>query len=315
MSEEGGDTMVNLVAEKTRVYPPFRPYRAQVIANEQLSASFRRLTFTGDLLDRFSTDGFDQRVKLVLPAPGEALPELGQDDDWAPESFSWHHRWRELDHCDRFPIRTYTVAEADPVARTVTIDFVIHEGGGPGSSFAERAQPGDEIILAGPDSYSEHGPMGVDYQPGSARRILLVADETALPAVRSILRQSPRDVQVSALIELPTVADALDLQACGHRVELVLRGQERGCELIRAVDRWCDQNLSELRRSDDTHLAPIDINREVLWETASEVESFYAWLAGEAGVIKELRRRLVKERQVDRRQVSFMGYWREGHVI
>ncbi|MFC7388129.1 SIP domain-containing protein, partial [Sphaerisporangium rhizosphaerae] len=39
---------------------------------------------------------------------------------------------------------------------------------------------------------------------------------------------------------------------------------------------------------------------------------FYAWLAGEAGVVTGLRRHLVGELGVDRRTVAFMGYWRHG---
>lgn len=38
----------------------------------------------------------------------------------------------------------------------------------------------------------------------------------------------------------------------------------------------------------------------------------YAWLAGEAGTVKELRRHLVRERGLDRRHVTFVGYWRRG---
>ena len=38
----------------------------------------------------------------------------------------------------------------------------------------------------------------------------------------------------------------------------------------------------------------------------------YAWIAGESKVVTGLRRRLVNELGVDRGQVAFMGYWREG---
>jgi NADPH-dependent ferric siderophore reductase len=38
----------------------------------------------------------------------------------------------------------------------------------------------------------------------------------------------------------------------------------------------------------------------------------YAWLAGEAGVVKRLRRHLVQDCGIDRASVAFMGYWREG---
>jgi iron complex transport system ATP-binding protein len=40
----------------------------------------------------------------------------------------------------------------------------------------------------------------------------------------------------------------------------------------------------------------------------------YAWLAGEAAVIRTLRRHLVAECGVDRRAVAFMGYWRRGRA-
>jgi NADPH-dependent ferric siderophore reductase len=38
----------------------------------------------------------------------------------------------------------------------------------------------------------------------------------------------------------------------------------------------------------------------------------YAWIAGESGCVKELRRHLVREREIDRKRVTFVGYWRRG---
>ena len=38
----------------------------------------------------------------------------------------------------------------------------------------------------------------------------------------------------------------------------------------------------------------------------------YAWIAGESKVVTGLRRKLVKDLGLDRGQVAFMGYWREG---
>ena len=37
-----------------------------------------------------------------------------------------------------------------------------------------------------------------------------------------------------------------------------------------------------------------------------------AWIAGESGSVKALRRHLVNERRLDRRRVTFVGYWRKG---
>jgi NADPH-dependent ferric siderophore reductase len=50
-----------------------------------------------------------------------------------------------------------------------------------------------------------------------------------------------------------------------------------------------------------------------LWDVPDVAAGrFYAWLAGEAGVVVALRRHLVGERGIDRRAVAFMGYWRRG---
>ena len=38
----------------------------------------------------------------------------------------------------------------------------------------------------------------------------------------------------------------------------------------------------------------------------------YVWIAGESGCVKALRRHFVQERGVDRRRVTFVGYWRRG---
>ncbi|MGO2536830.1 MAG: siderophore-interacting protein, partial [Brachybacterium tyrofermentans] len=59
-------------------------------------------------------------------------------------------------------------------------------------------------------------------------------------------------------------------------------------------------------------LEDVDVDSSILWETTTGHGAFYAWLAGEAGVIKSLRRHLVSDLGLDRKQVSFMGYWRAG---
>ena len=43
-----------------------------------------------------------------------------------------------------------------------------------------------------------------------------------------------------------------------------------------------------------------------------DLDGLYAWIAGEAGVVTSLRRHLVRDLGIDRRQVAFMGYWRRG---
>ena len=71
------------------------------------------------------------------------------------------------------------------------------------------------------------------------------------------------------------------------------------------------------------------MDHDILWETPARMNAaaisasrnpdkpagampFYAWIAGEAGVVKEMRRYLVRDVGIDRKQVAFMGYWRQG---
>ena len=63
----------------------------------------------------------------------------------------------------------------------------------------------------------------------------------------------------------------------------------------------------------NAELEDINVDEDILWETGQAQSAlFYAWIAGEAGTVKELRRYLVGEAGVDRKQVAFMGYWRRG---
>jgi NADPH-dependent ferric siderophore reductase len=43
-----------------------------------------------------------------------------------------------------------------------------------------------------------------------------------------------------------------------------------------------------------------------------EAGGLYAWVAGESAMVTRLRRHLVRDAGLDRRQVAFMGYWRRG---
>jgi NADPH-dependent ferric siderophore reductase len=58
----------------------------------------------------------------------------------------------------------------------------------------------------------------------------------------------------------------------------------------------------------------VDVDRDILWEIPDvrPRTPLYAWLAGEAGVIRTLRRQLLSHHGLDRRSVALMGYWRLG---
>lgn len=289
---------------------PYRKFGVQVRRLHRLSPTFLRVTFAGADLASFADNGFDQRIKLVLPLPGRGVADM-------PDGPDWYARWRALPDHRRNPLRTYTVRAARPDKREVDVDVVLHGDGGPAAQWAQAARPGDEVALVGPDAGhdGEHG--GLEYRPPAQMgATLLAGDETAVPAIAAILERLPADVRGEALLEVPETADELLLEKPqGVRVEWLARnGADHGAHLIPAVQTATGRLLTDPKP--DQQLDDVNVDGQILWDTPQEpvADGLYAWLAGEAGVIKTLRRHLVTERGLDRRAVAFMGYWRRGRT-
>jgi NADPH-dependent ferric siderophore reductase len=301
--------MLTTTEARPRTFPNFRPYAVSVAAVRRLSPTFVRVTLTGAELRHFGTHGLDQRIKVVLPLPGVGITPLDETD--------WFGAWRTLPDELRNPIRTYTIRAVRPELSEIDIDFVLHGDAGPASRWVQGATIGDELCVVGPDSRGEDPSIGIEWKPGSARSILLAGDETATPAICSILAALPRATQGCAFLEVPHESDAVATGAPdGVTVTWLIRGDAaHGSALDPAVRTWTDRYYTHAHRGDD--VSEIDIDHEVLWdvpEPAGRGSELYAWLAGEASVIKTLRRFLVSETGLDRHQVAFMGYWRAGRA-
>ncbi|KAA9110841.1 siderophore-interacting protein [Microbacterium rhizomatis] len=296
--------------------PAYRPYRATVSRVRRLSPHFVRVTFHDHDLAYFGTAGLDQRIKVVLPRADGEYGDFGQHD----AAGDWYDRWRALPESERNPFRTYTVRRIDPDARELDVDFVVHPGAGPAGTWAETAAPGQELIIVGPDERSPHSATGLDWHPGNATRLLLAGDETAAPAIGAILESLDDSHEVDAFIEVATAEDVVP-PACasGFRVHWIARHERaHGAALIEAVSAWASRSTDVLERAAaprTQELDDIDVDRELLWDSPEGAEGeFYAWIAGEAATVKQLRRMLVSDRGVDRKRVAFMGYWRLGQA-
>jgi NADPH-dependent ferric siderophore reductase len=294
--------------------PSYRPFAVTVAGIRRLSDTFTRVTFTGPELHDFGTVGLDQRVKIILPLPGVGISPL-------PENESWYEAWRNLPETRRNPIRTYTVRAVRPGAREIDIDFVAHGDTGPASRWVRRAAIGDPLTVVGPDARGENPTSGVEWRPGNARNVLIAGDETAAPAICAILAALPRDSRGSAFIEVPSDSDVMHTGAPeGVHVTWLTRGQaeasaSHGSALESAVRTWTNRYITDRHRG--AEVADVDIEHDILWdvpECTAKGSDLYAWLAGEASVIKTLRRFLVSETGIDRKQVAFMGYWRHGRA-
>jgi NADPH-dependent ferric siderophore reductase len=306
MGRDGGDA-------------PWRFFDLRVIRTRRLGPTVVRVTFgivdgsdsrsrsrnsgsgSGDT-QRFTSGGRDQRVKLFFPHPHQAAPvvsinatqagktaEAGKADAIAED---WFAHWQSLPPDIRASMRTYTVREQRhapqqidmDLAEQIDVDFALHGDLGPASRWAGRARPGDRLIALGP---TEADNRGIDFRPPQGTDwVLITGDETALPAIGGILRSLPADMPVRAWIEIAHPEDLQHLSTdAAAQINWLIRGTAaRGPGLL----------LDMLRAADLPPGRP------------------YAWLAGESGTVRALRRFLVGERGLDRRSVTFTGYWRQG---
>jgi NADPH-dependent ferric siderophore reductase len=179
---------------------------------------------------------------------------------------------------EQWPVtRTYTVRAWDPVAQELTIDFVHHGDKGVAGPWAAAARPGEEVLFLGP---------GGGYAPrAEADWHLLAGDESALPAIAASLSRLPAGVPARVLIEVDGAAEEqpLDTPADAEVVWLHRDGSPVGEALVKAVR--------------DLEFPP---------------GAVHAFVHGEAGFVKELRRHLRVERGLPLDVLSISGYWRRG---
>ncbi|MFJ4524130.1 siderophore-interacting protein [Streptomyces sp. NPDC088810] len=201
---------------------------------------------------------------------------FGADGVTYPEPFDLERIRAEFPR-EQWPVtRTYTVRAWDPGRRELTLDFVIHGDEGLAGPWAVRAQPGDTVRLLGP---------GGAYAPDpEADWHLLAGDESALPAIARALEALPAGARAHAFVEVS--------------------GPEEEQKIV------TDVPVVWLHRGD----RPVG---ETLVEAVRGLEfpegRMHAFVHGEAGFVKELRRLLRVEREVPREDLSISGYWRLGH--
>ncbi|OZG74137.1 NADPH-dependent ferric siderophore reductase [Hahella sp. CCB-MM4] len=145
-----------------------------LLRKQQVTPNMLRLTLGGQGIASFPVDQESAYVKLIFPNAGSAKPVM----------------------------RTYTVRTQRQ--DEIDIDFVVHEDGGPASTWAISAKTGDQIMVGGP------GPKKL--VDNNADWFLIVGDMTALPAISVNLEQLPKDARGYAVIEVISEEDIQDLE-------------------------------------------------------------------------------------------------------
>jgi len=294
---------------------PYRIFNAACARLEDVTPHLRRITFAGPEIAEMDTWAPDQRIKIFFPTDDGRVPAMPDADDW-------YATYKSVPVAERVPMRTYTIRALRAESQEVDVDFVLHGENGPASRWATNAQPGDRVQISAPNRRAEKIGGGFEWKPPAyPRHVLLMADETAVPALAGILQElvaRPVPPPCEVFVEVSDRADALHLPTWPSLTINWLFRHEAGDPrpgdlLVEAVSRATlpSGNAAEAQ----VDLEVIDIDRVVPWELAKATEgAFYAWIAGESEAIMSIRRVLIKERGIDRSLLNLMGYWRFGKV-
>jgi NADPH-dependent ferric siderophore reductase len=236
--------------------PPLRP--ARVVGTAPLTP--RLLSVVLDGLPGMRVDEPAASVRLLLPEPqGLVLPAWNGNEFLLPDG-------------RRPGLRTLTPVAADPDAGTLEVAVVLR-GASRLTDWAEAARPGDAVAVSGPG-------RGYRFDP-EAHHLLLLGDESALPAIRQLLGALPPGTHAHVIVEIATPEARLDLPGPAP-VEWIEGNDVPGDALVGAL-------------------------------TAAELPAaVHVWAAGEAAAVQRIRRHLFGDRGLDRARCSVRGYWKRG---
>lgn len=222
---------------------------------------------TGDEIEHFADAAPTSHIRVFLPAPDQTAPTM-------PITTATGRSWPEGD--PRPVVRTYTPRAYDSQARMLEIQFVLH-GSGPAAQWALRATPGDRIAIGGPG-----GRFTADM---ATERWWIAGDESALPAVGTLLDTLPASASVEAHLEVEGPQDELPL-ASAAELKVVWHHRQRanafGAELIDAA------------------------------RSSTITPGTQVWAACEAAAVRHIRQVMLADKRVPVAALVTRGYWRLG---
>lgn len=174
-------------------------------------------------------------------------------------------------------MRTYTVRWWNAESGELAVDFVVHGDEGIAAPWAAQAVAGDQLYLQGP---------GGAYVPRiDADWHLFVGDDSALPAIAASVARLPAGSRARLVVEVPSPADE------------------------QQFDSAAELDVLWLHRDDPAGEPDIAAAVRALPDFDGQVQAF---VHGDAGFVRELRRFLRVDKAVPREFLSISGYWKRG---
>ena len=254
------------LARLTRVRrepPPLLP--VTVDARIELSPRLLRLTFVGDGARKLVADEPAASIRLLVPSPGTDALVI---PDWDGNEFL-------LADGTRPTLRTFTPLRVDNPEGRLELEIVRHPGGAV-SGWAESVEPGAPAAISGP---------GTGYRyPDDARTLIVLADETALPAALQLAASAPATLSLSIHVEVISHDAVIDVD---------LRDRDSIEWHVTEGGAIPGRRLADVVRSHDVLPDGTDL-----------------WAAGEASAMHAIRTHLFDTLGVTRKRATVRGYWK-----
>jgi NADPH-dependent ferric siderophore reductase len=227
------------------------PRRRSLAVKEttRITPNMIRILFEGADLEDFVSMGPDDHVKLFIPMDTEEVER-----------------------------RDYTPRHFDREARTLAIDFAVHDAG-PATRWAIEAEPGDTLKVGGPRGSAVVSPT-FDWW-------LLIGDETALPAIGRRIEEMASGTRVISVVAVADKGEQQRFATAAHHEAV-----------------WVHRPLD---RADDP--APLLSTLQTM--SLPEGDGF-VWIAAEGRVARALRDYIVKSRGHPLAWTKAAGYWLKG---
>jgi len=226
-----------------------RPWTLQIVQAFDIAPHMRRVQLTADNLADFQPKP-GQEIVLQLPQPNGEVAR-----------------------------RHYTIRRFDRATNLIDVDFVLHGHPTPAVAWALHVRPGESVDIRGPRGRMSLDPVAAWY--------LFLGDETAIPAILSLLEALPSAAKSFAFVEIGREEDRQSVDE-SKRSQIV----------------FCPRNGAP---------GPNDVLFRALAGFSLPDGRGQAFALGETSNVRALRHALI-ERGLDRSQIYSEGYWRPGRI-
>lgn len=248
----------------------YRPL--QVMRRQDIRPRYVGITLAGSAVRDLYFQSPDDDVRVVVPMDLNAIPGDLQ------VVFEPEYKVTYPEDAPPYEVKAYTIRRFDPDLGELDLEIALHDKGH-GDFWARNAQPGQTVLVAGAwGSWAFSGQMD---------HLVMIGDETALPAIGHMIEKQEMTRSITVVAEVRDGADELewsipvDLDCTIHWVHRGNQRPGRNTLLLEGVRK---------------HIPLLD-------------NTLY-WGNGESSTMREIRRYLVDELGVHRKAILIGGYWK-----